>query len=83
MQFLLDSLINVITPEMSGQITRWGGSLAAWQTNVQTLKTFIDDRCADLAQGMINCYSITGPYKVTLLTDPPGAGTIKINSLNL
>ncbi|MEI6764251.1 MAG: CotH kinase family protein [Bacteroidota bacterium] len=83
MQFLLDSLIAVITPEMNGQVNRWGGTFSGWQANVQALKNFIDARCLALSQGMIDCYTLTGPYNVTLLTDPPGAGKININSLSL
>jgi gliding motility-associated-like protein len=77
----LDSLLAFITPEMPRQITRWGGTVAGWQANVQTLKTFINDRCASISQGMLDCYPITGPYTVTYDVDPPGAGDIKVNSI--
>ena len=32
---------------------------------------------------MINCFNLTGPYSLTLMTDPPGAGTIELNTLDL
>lgn len=81
MQLLLDQMIGEITPEMQMQINKWGGSLAQWQTNVQTLKDYIDTRCVALQTGLVNCYNVTGPYDLTLDVDPAGAGTIDINSL--
>lgn len=78
---LLDSMIAVIQPEMQGQITRWGGSVATWQANVAAMRNFIDQRCTDINQGMVNCYSLTGPYAITFDVSPPGAGNIRINSI--
>ena len=61
----LDSLINIIQPEMQQQINRWpGGTLAGWQSNVQDLKDFINARCAALSTGLIWCYNLTGPYDI-------------------
>ena len=68
---LLDSMINIITPEMPGQIAKWGGTMAGWNSNVQDLRDFINLRCAALEQGLIDCYSLTGPYAVTFDVSPP------------
>lgn len=81
MQFVLDSLIALSAPEMPAQIARWGGTVAAWQANVLTLKNFIDDRCAAMSQGMIDCYTLTGPYNINFQVDPPNTGKIKVNSI--
>jgi hypothetical protein len=80
----LDSIVTLLTPEMPGQCARWSGNFADWQTNVQTLRNFIINRCNYLSTtGFINCYSLTGPYNVVLNVDPPGAGSIQLNSLTL
>ncbi|MEA3444135.1 MAG: CotH kinase family protein [Bacteroidota bacterium] len=81
MQYLLDSLIDNIQPEMQGQITKWGGTYTEWESNVQELKDFIDGRCVDLTQGMIDCYDLTGPFDIMVKVEPIGSGEIKINSL--
>src|SRR3989344_2299193 len=81
MNFLLDSMINEIQPEMAQHATRWGGSYATWQTNVQTLRDFIDDRCVELTQGMIDCYELEGPYNLVVDVSPAGAGEVKVNSV--
>jgi len=78
---LFVSMINVITPEMQGQITKWGGSLSAWQNNVQTLRNYINQRCTALTQGLVDCYSLTGPFATTFNVSPANSGTIKINSI--
>ncbi|MCE2742625.1 MAG: CotH kinase family protein [Fluviicola sp.] len=77
---LLDSMINEIQPEMQGQINRWGGTYAEWQSNVQALKNFINTRCTAIQTGMVDCYTLTGPFNVQFNVSPPNSGTIKINS---
>ncbi|MEN9699866.1 MAG: hypothetical protein RLZZ301_1064 [Bacteroidota bacterium] len=78
---LLDSMLAEIAPEMPGQIAKWGGSLATYQANVTALHNFINTRCTALTQGLIDCYSLTGPFPVTFDVTPAGAGTIKVNSI--
>jgi gliding motility-associated-like protein len=77
----LDEMINVITPEMPGQIAKWGGTMTEWQGNVQTLRDFINARCTALQQGMVDCYDLNGPHAVTFDVSPAGAGQIKVNSI--
>lgn len=78
----LDSIINVLTPEMPGQIARWGGSMAGWQNNLNFLRNQILGRCSVINQGIADCYDVTGPYPVVVLVDPPGSGNVKfINNM--
>ena len=77
----LDSLIALIEPEMPGQVAKWGSSMNTWNNNVQTLRTFINDRCLAIQQGMIDCYNLDGPYEITFDVNPPGAGNVKANSI--
>jgi gliding motility-associated-like protein len=76
-------MIAVITPEMQGQVTRWGGSVAAWQQNVQDLRNFILHRCDSIAHQFSNCYPVTGPYVVKVNVDPPGSGTVDFSTNHL
>lgn len=76
----LDSLIANIEPEMPAQIARWGGTMAAWQNNVQVLRDFITTRCVTIQQGLMDCYDLTGPYAVEFDVDPPASGRIQVNS---
>ncbi|HFA50027.1 MAG TPA: T9SS type A sorting domain-containing protein [Bacteroidetes bacterium] len=80
----LDRMLAVIEPEMPGQIARWGGSMTEWQLNVRRLKDFISERCTLLDDGMLECYEeLSGPYNITLLTEPDGVGEIDFNTLDI
>lgn len=80
----LDSMLAVIEPEMPRQIQRWGGTLNEWESNVQDLKDFILSRCELLDDGAIGCYDeLSGPYNITLLTQPDGIGEIDFNTLDI
>ena len=80
----LDRMLAVIEPEMPGQIARWGGTMTEWQDNVQDLKDFIEQRCMLLDDGMIECYEeLSGPYNLTLMTEPEGIGEIDLNTLDI
>lgn len=81
MNQLLDSMLLILTPEMTGQVNKWGGTMAGWQNNVQAMRDFINARCLAMEQGLIDCYSLTGPFDVTFDVDPPNSGTIKVNSI--
>ena len=78
---LLDSMVNEIAPEMTAHVNRWGGSVAGWQNNVQTLRNFINARCLALEQGLIDCYNLTGPFDVSFDVSPVNSGEIKVNSV--
>ncbi len=79
----LDSMIAIIAPEMPRQIARWGGSMEEWESNVERLRNFIAQRCELLDDGMIDCFELEGPYPVTLLVEPEGAGEIDFNTLDI
>ena len=80
----LDQMLAVIEPEMPRQIDRWGGTLTEWEDNVQDLREFIEERCTLLDDGMLDCYDeLTGPYQVTLMTQPDGIGEIDFNTLDI
>lgn len=78
---LLDSMILELNPEMPGQIAKWGGNMGTWNANVQDMIDFINDRCVELTQGMIDCYTLTGPFDVTFDVTPVNSGTIQVNSI--
>ena len=79
---LLDSMITVIEPEMTGQIARWGGNYATWQSNVQDMKDFILARCSIMNDGFIPCYpTLSGPYNVTV--EIVGIGEVEMSDDNI
>jgi len=83
----LDSLIDIIEPEMNGQIDRWGGNYNTWQGNVQDMRNFIEERCTIINAGLLDCYEddfgIEGPYDLTLIIEPLLAGEVVLNTLTI
>ena len=73
----------ILTPEMPRQIAKWGGTMAEWNKNMDTLEAKINRRCTYIQSAIVSCYNVTGPYNITVDIDPPGAGNVKLNSLNL
>lgn len=78
---LYDSMIAVIQPEMAAHCAKWGGSFSTWQANAAAFRADIAARCAAMTSGMIDCYSLTGPFNITVDVQPPGAGDAKVNSV--
>lgn len=76
----LDSLIDVIRPEMPAQIARWTGSVAGWEAEVTELRDFIIARCGLIVGGMEDCFG-EDAWPITLQVDPPLSGEITINTL--
>jgi len=81
MLFTYDSMIATIAPEMPRHIQRWGGTMNEWNGNVQEMRDFITARCDYLAEGLVGCYDVTGPYDLTVMVEPPGVGKVKLNTL--
>jgi gliding motility-associated-like protein len=78
----------LLNPEMQRHINKWspiagGGSLAEWKSNVDTLEKRINERCSSIESKLKSCYNLAGPFDVTVDVDPPGAGTVKLNTLSL
>lgn len=79
-----DSIVAHITPEMTQQIARWGGSIAEWQSHLTFMRNQIIGRCEYIEQnGVINCYEVDGPHELTFNVAPAGSGTIRFNELQI
>ena len=78
---ILDDLTDIMATEMPRHVARWGGSVPDWQSNVQNIRNFINQRCQAVATGLISCYNLTGPYQVNFSVQPEGAGEIKMNTI--
>ena len=77
----LDSLVDIIAPEMPGQVARWGGTVSGWEDNVQELRDFILERCSDeFVEGMEDCYDVEA-MDVTVIIE--GDGEVQVNSIDL
>lgn len=78
-----DSLVAIIEPEMPRHIQRWGGTMNEWEGNIQEMRDFIEARCQNVAQALVDCYQpeVSGPYNITLQVTPANSGRVKFNTL--
>lgn len=78
---VLDSMKNVIDPEMERHTDRWGGSYSGWSNNYDELYEFIEARCAYMVEGIEDCFD-TPAYPVTVKIEPVGsANLVKVNTV--
>jgi gliding motility-associated-like protein len=68
---------------MPGQIAKWGGNYATWQSNVQDMRNFILARCDSMNSGFVPCYPtlLSGPYNVTV--EIIGIGEVEMSDDNI
>tara|TARA_A100001015_G_scaffold317912_1_gene436155 strand:- start:4228 stop:7161 length:2934 start_codon:yes stop_codon:yes gene_type:complete len=78
----LDSLINIIEPEMPAQILRWGGNIETWNQNVQELVNFISNRCNNINNNILNCYDdqLSNYHNITIISNIENNGEIYLNN---
>lgn len=81
MMHVLDSLIGIIEPEMQRHIDRWGRDLFEWIQNVDKLREYVNERCSLIDDGMVDCYEVTGPHQLTVVSQPAIPFKIDINTL--
>jgi len=81
MLHVLDSMVAVLTPEMTRHIQRWGGSLQGWQANVQQMRSFIEARCVSVSTGVADCYDLEGPFNLLVKVLPENAGMVQMNGM--
>ncbi len=80
----LDSMLQMIEPEMPRQIQRWGGTMNEWQSNVDRLKNEILGKCTIVGDQLVDCYEdegFEGPYTIYINVEPEGAGVVVMNEI--
>jgi gliding motility-associated-like protein len=81
MIWLVDSMTGVIDPEMERQADRWGGTYNGWLDNVQEVRDYILERCADeIISGLEDCYDVEA-VTITVIID--GIGEVQISTVNI
>ena len=68
-------------PEMPGQLNRWGGNMSSWESDVDEMVSFAENRETYVRQHYMNEFELTKLTDVTLNIDSVQHGTIKINTI--
>ena len=81
---LVDTMQAELQPAMDEHIRRWqanGGSVAGWQTRVQTLRDFAAQRTANVRAHVVTQLGLAGTSQLTLNVNATVRGSIRINRL--
>jgi hypothetical protein len=83
--YVLDSLKSRIEPEINEHIHRWGkpSSKFLWESNVQVMYTNASNRPAHVRKHVMDHFKIEGLVNLTLKTDHPEHGYIRVNSIDI
>jgi gliding motility-associated-like protein len=79
----LDSLVNLISPEMPRHIQRWGGNINQWNNNLQRMRDTISARCTIIDTLLVDCYApqISGPFNLTVIESLDTNSTVVYNNI--
>ena len=77
----LDSIVNILRPEMQKHVQRWGGTVAGWEANLTYLRSQIEGRCTVVSDLFADCQDVDGPYDLVVNVQAPGTGEVKINTI--
>jgi parallel beta-helix repeat protein len=87
MNYIVDSISNILKPEMPGQVDRWkadGGiqSMEAWQLEVADMKNFMTERPANVFNHVKSQFNLSGIAKLAVAADG-SKGDIYINGVKM
>ncbi len=79
----LDSIYNILEPEIRSHTIRWGGSKSDWIDNVDVIRDFAKRRPDYLRDHIIHEFDLAGSAEISLHISPAGSGIVKLNTLIL
>ena len=79
----LDSMAEIIEPEIAAQHERWEGSVPNWEESLDVVRDFIIKRPDNLRAHYAEYFELSGYETIELNTNMKNAGMFKINSLNI
>ena len=81
---IIDETAALVESEMPRHIARWGrmGSFAAWQTRINSLKTFASGRPAPALTNLVNEFGLGGTARLTVALSN-GLGHVTVNSVTI
>ncbi len=79
----IDSLANIISPDMYFHADRWGGQLTDWDNGVETVRDYARERPPHVREHIKDKFDLDTTYQVTLEILPYYLGSIQINSISV
>lgn len=78
---IIDSLRAILAPEMSRHRTKWRDSATNWESNIQVLRQFANQRGAFVKAHLLQKFQLPGFAKIYVKCLPAGSGSVRLNSL--
>ena len=78
---LIEQFRQSMEPEMPGQLARWGGDMETWESNVDEMISFAENRETYVRQHYMDEFGLTKLTDLTLEIDSVNHGEIKINTI--
>ena len=78
---VVDSLARHIENEIPAEVTKWNNTVTRWNENVDTLKTFAEQRPFVVRQQIQNYFRLSGQAALTVGIS--GKGRISVNSITI
>lgn len=70
-----------LLPDIPMQFERWGSSMMTWNSRVDYVESFVNDRPVHFLQHFTDRFDLGEIYPIHLEIDPPGAGYIEVNTI--
>lgn len=89
----LRALKDVYEPEIPMHVSRWGGtptkgekpafeSLEKWQSNVQVIENFVQNRTTYERQHVVDYFKLPGTFRIVFGSSNIEGGTVRINTID-
>lgn len=81
---LVEAMEAELRPAMEEHLRRWrscGGSVPAWRQRVQVVRTFAQNRAAQMRQHLVSTLASGGTTPLTLDVTDPATGHVRVNGL--
>lgn len=82
LKYTIDSIKDIMDPEMGKHRERWGGDMHEWEDKVDNVKEWIDNRIPYAFDQLEEVFELNKQIDITLKVLPEGSGSIKINSIS-
>jgi hypothetical protein len=79
----IDQKAAVIEPEMPAQRSRWGGSVSAWRSSIQVMRTFAERRVSNVRNHLRSTFGLGSATTLRLDVFPRTGGVVEIQGLSI
>ena len=81
---VIDSLQNILNPDVQFQFNRWGSNTSIWNIRIQEIKDFTNGRPYYIREHIINEYNLnTTTFNLSIDVQPPNSGQIQVNTVRV